>query len=91
MNRIHNSIKFTRELSTNSLSFLDVNICITDGILSVSLYTKPTDTHNYLQFDSSHSPSCREAIPYGQFLRVKRDCSKNEDYITNLNILKGPF
>ncbi len=87
INRIHSSFKFTRETSTNCLNFLDVNIHLDKGNLSVSLYTKPTNTHNYLHFNSAHSPSCKEAIPYGQFLRVKRNCSENEDYHTNSDIL----
>ena len=41
-----------------------------------NFYTKPTDSHNYLDYRSAHPKHCKSNIPYNQFLRLKRICSK---------------
>ncbi|VDI31433.1 Hypothetical predicted protein, partial [Mytilus galloprovincialis] len=50
------------------------------GTVEVELYTKPTDTHSYLHYDSEHPIPCKKAGPYGQFLRVKRNCTNDADF-----------
>ena len=35
----------------------------------------------YLRFDSSHQGHCCKSLPYSQFLRVRRICSHDTDYI----------
>ncbi len=81
LNSAHRSIKFTSEYSHTSVNFLDTKVCIDPStkLLYTDLYTKPTDTHDYLHYSSSHPKSCKDSGPYSQLLRVKRICSKNED------------
>ena len=43
--------------------------------LSSDLYTKDTDTHQYLHAKSCHRSCIKRAIPYGQAIRIKRICS----------------
>ena len=43
--------------------------------LQTDLYTKPTDSHNYLNYTSANPRHCRDGKPYSQFLRLKRICS----------------
>ena len=52
-----------------------------DGTIWTDLYSKPTDSHNYLRFESSHPPHCRKGLPYSQFLRIRRICSRPADYV----------
>ena len=47
-NRFHPTIKFTEEVSNEEHIFLDTKSCLVDGRIVVDLYTKPTDTHQYL-------------------------------------------
>ena len=54
LNTKHDSIKFDYEKSTHSVAFLDTLIYIDEKRQQKTLYTKPTDTHNYLHFKSSH-------------------------------------
>ncbi len=75
LNNAHPTIKFTSEISETSVPFLDISISLKEGLLSTDLYSKPTDTHSYLLHNSSHSKACLNAIPYSQFLRVRRICS----------------
>ncbi len=50
------------------------------GKLYTELYTKDTDTHNCLHQSSSHHKHCKIGGPYGEFLRIKRNYNKIEDY-----------
>lgn len=74
-NSIHPSIKFTHEMSTSKISFLDTTTTVIDGIMSTDLYCKPTDKHQYLSPNSCHPKHCSKSIPFSQALRVKRICS----------------
>ncbi|CAG2219684.1 unnamed protein product [Mytilus edulis] len=82
MNSQHRTIKFTAEVSEEQVVFLDtiVKFRKTLGTVEVELYTKPTDTHSYLHYDSEHPIPCKKAGPYGQFLRVKRNCTNDADF-----------
>ena len=92
LNTCHPTIKFTNELSTTSVNFLDTTIYInTDGSLYTDLYCKPTDSHNYLRFESAHPNHCTSSLPYSQFLRVRRICSHIEDFDRNALMLAKHF
>eukprot|EP00061_Rhincodon_typus_P000585 g12136.t1 len=55
------NLKFTRTISDTSLSFLDFSISISDNHLYTDIYFKPIDSHSYLDYTSSHPPSCKNA------------------------------
>ncbi len=55
INEFHNTIKFTAEYSTERISFLDTTVILYGNTIHTDLYTKPTDTHQYLSL-------CRAAI-----------------------------
>ena len=92
LNSIHNTIKFTMEHSRKETSFLDTLVKIDkNSNLYTDLYTKDTDSHNYLMYDSAHPPHCKKNLPYGQFLRLRRICSKDTDYKTHAKNMKLDF
>ena len=65
LNSFHPTIKFTSEWSENNINFLDVALSKKDdGTLVTDLYTKPTDTHQYLHSTSCHPYYCKRSIPY---------------------------
>ena len=68
------------EISKNSLAFLDIKLSINDNGLSTSVQYKPTDSHNYLLHSSSHPQHVKNAIPFSQFLRLRRLCSDDTDF-----------
>ena len=75
------SIKFEAEQSCSEIHFLDVTVSIDEQHnLQTDLYTKPTDSHNYLNYKSAHPRHCRDGIPYSQFLRLKRICSNTDTF-----------
>ena len=48
LNSCHETIKFTADISSSSVNFLDTNVNLAEsGILDMDLYSKKTDSHNY--------------------------------------------
>ena len=85
-NELHDSISFTMERSYEEIPFLDVLVKLKDSTISTSLYTKPTDIHKYLDFNSCHPLSLKRSIVYSQGLRIKRICSDYDDFQYQLAI-----
>ena len=54
-------ISFTFEISATSVNFLDIKITLRDNSLHSSVY-KPTDSHSYLTYTSSHPKSCKRSL-----------------------------
>ena len=67
------------EKSRTSVNFLETTVSLESDHLEMSLYVKPTDHNNYLLFDSTHLYHCKKSITYGQFLRIRRICSKQQE------------
>ncbi|KAJ8034032.1 hypothetical protein HOLleu_24446 [Holothuria leucospilota] len=80
VNNFHYSIKFTTESSYTQMSFLHVLVKLYHGQISTSVYHKPTDTHQFLNFHSFHSLALKKSIVYRQCVRLKRICSHSEQY-----------
>ena len=52
------------------------------------LYTKPTDTHQYLHRSSCHPLHCKNSIAFSQALRLCRICCRPHDYDQRVEELK---
>ena len=63
------------EKSFNKINFLGVTGSKNNNKLSTDLYTKETDTHQYLHAKSCRRSCIKRAIPYGQTVRINRICS----------------
>ena len=50
------SIKFSSEITHTSVNFLDMKVQIRDNRIFTDLNTKPTDSHEYLLYNSAHTP-----------------------------------
>ncbi|KAL9952017.1 hypothetical protein ACROYT_G039216 [Oculina patagonica] len=83
----HPSLKYTFEISESSIPFLDLSLSISNDRISTSIHYKPTDTHNYLHYSSSHPTQCKNGIPFGQFLRLRRICSNDSDFDIKSNVI----
>ena len=64
----------------NSLAFIDIKLSINDNGLSSSVQYKQTDSHNCLLESSFHPQPVKNAIPFSQFLTLRRLCSDNSDF-----------
>ena len=68
----------TARFQQHTLNVLDLTLYLQEGLIITDIYAKPTDSHFYLPFSSSHPAHCKRAIPYGVALRVRRNCSTDE-------------
>ena len=91
MNTCSENIKFTTEHSTEEIAFLDTLVKIESRSIVTDLYSKPTDSHNYLFYNSAHPRRCKDSIPYSQFLRIRRICTNKTDFDTHVINLSSHF
>ena len=89
INSLYPTIKFELVYSENTLNVLDLTLHLQDGFIITDIYAKPTDSHLYLPFSSSHPAHCKRAIPYGVALRVRHNCSADEFLIKRCDEYKG--
>jgi len=80
VNSFHPSIKFTSQVSEISVNFLVITVTLHRDSLITTAYFKPTDSHSYLLYSSSHPKSCKDSIPFSQLLRLRRLCQSDDDF-----------
>ena len=80
-------IRFEVNQSTLSTNFLDVTVNLVAGILTTTLYSKPTDAHLYLNKKSNHPRHVIKNLPKGQLIRIRRICTESSEYIKNSDIM----
>ena len=78
INSLYPTIKFELVYSEHTLNVLDLTLHLQEGFIKTDIYAKPTDSHLYLPFSSSHPAHCKRAIPYGVALRIRRNCSSDD-------------
>ena len=88
-NQIHSKIQVDLRTSQSEIEFLDVTVKLDkDGFLTTDLFIKPTDSKSYLHFNSEHPMHMKKAVPFGLGLRIKRICSKDNDFQKHRENLK---
>ena len=73
------------------LAFCIHYVSSVDNVIGTSLYTKPTDAHNYLSLYSCHPSNCKSAIPYSQFQRIRKICSNETDFVRHSGTMAKHF
>ena len=90
-NLFSDDIKFTYEYNKDTISFLDLKVILSNGKLITSLYSEPTDCHQYLHYGSCHPEHTKRSIVYSQALRIKRVCSEESDFNEHSSNLRSWF
>ena len=80
LNTVHRTIKFTANISDTKIEFLDTVVFLHEGSLTTELYIKPTNAQAYLHRNSYHPKHMFTSLPYGEFLRTRRNCSTLESF-----------
>lgn len=80
LNRNERSIHLTYTFDQTGISFLDLWITVEEGQLHTHTFRKETVANTLLHADSHHPHWLQNGIPVGHFLRIKRNCTKTEDY-----------
>ena len=70
VNDLHPDIKFTINESNTEMPFLDILVKKEDDRVTTDIYSKPTDTHNYLNFKSCHPKHTKLNIPFNLASRI---------------------
>ena len=86
---MRDKIKFTVESSGSQLVFLYTKVHLREGFLVPEIYSKSTDSHEYLNLTSAHPPpQVSRNNPYSIALRERRNCSDrvpgDEIFVDNL-------
>ena len=92
-NNIHPLIKFTHEISTKNIQFLDVTVYkgnrfYAENILDFKLYRKPTDNYQYLERSSAHPASVFNGFIIGEITRLIRSCTNKIDLDVQVELFK---
>ena len=74
LNTFHPNLKFTHNKSKTSVNFLDLVVRINSDKFETDLYSKPTDCHQFLEFNLAHPIHIKKSIVYSQGLHIKRFC-----------------
>ena len=87
LNKVHNTIKFTHEISDKELTFLDVilykdNRFQKNNILDIRTHIKPTNKQLYIHATSYHPPNTIAAISKGETKRYLRTNSSKKEFET---------
>ena len=90
-NSFHPSLRFTHDISEKTISFLDIELSIDGSRTRTSVHYIPTDAHCYLNYHSSHPPSCKRSIPFSQLSRLRRLCSEDHDFKERSREMTGFF
>jgi hypothetical protein len=70
LNGLDENIDFTMESDKHKLSMLDTMVILENGRIKTDIFYKPTDTHQYLPFSSSHPRHTKSNIPFAQARRI---------------------
>ena len=84
INTLHPRINFTMDYSDAhgpGIPYLDTRVFIKNSKICTTVYTKPCDTHAYLQPTTCHPKHICKNIPHGEAQRLRKICSEEEDYL----------
>ena len=73
MDILDSKIKFPSEINSERLNFLDVLVYKDVNKIEEDIYSKPTDSHNYVPFNSGHPRHVLRNTPYvlaNQIIRI---------------------
>ena len=88
INTLHPKIKFKLKYAIGSegIEYLDTKIYVKNNKIQTTLYTKPSDTHAYLNPASCHPKHICMNIPKSVAHRIRRICSEDNEYFKHKEI-----
>jgi hypothetical protein len=93
LNAASEDIKFTAGQSLERVNFLDTTVILDPDTrrLYTTVFSKPTDTHDYLHFTSSRPDHCKTGRPKGQLLHIRSICKRDEDFEAAYEKMTGHY
>lgn len=59
------------------------------GTLATQTFRKTIDQNSYLHYESFHPVHLQQNLPFGQFLRIRRNSTDSRDYQRDCRILRN--
>ena len=87
----HNNIKFTVELPSDTIPFLDVEIRLNETGIDTWVYRKPTNTNLILNFNALCPTKWKSGLILCFLNRAKRICSSDFLFDKEVSMLKKMF
>lgn len=84
-------LSFAHLIDPAHLVFLDLELLHDAGSIITRNHSKLVVGNSYLHHNSCHHPALKNIIPTGQFLRLKNNCSKCQDYILQSQVPMDKF
>lgn len=81
----------TSQMSAEKIYFLDLEVRIHNGGFTTKTFFKPTDRNGYFPQDSCHHPRWIKNVPKGQFRRIRKNCTSDQDYEVQSTLLLKRF
>ena len=91
LNSQHNNIKFTMELSSDTIPFLNAKIRLNEAGIDTWVYRKPTNTNLILHFNSLCPTKWKSGLILCFLNRAKRICSSDFFFDEEVSKLKKMF
>lgn len=85
------NIQLSWNFSKEKIVFLDLEIWKDSEGFRLCNYLKPTDRNSYIPLGSCHHKSWLCNIPRGQFVRLRRNCTRDSDFIAQSTLLTSRF
>lgn len=88
MNGIDINITFTQQSTKEMILFLDTYVFRSENdLVAIKPFRKPTDMSTYLHYELFHPVHIHRNLPYGQFLRLRRNSTQDSDFIRASQVL----
>ena len=91
LNSVHPTIKFTKDISNTTITFLDLDIYKKDNSLQTKTHFKLTNTFSYLHGTSNHPSSTFKGIHQGENIRMLRNTTDPDIYNKTMDFIKERF
>ena len=91
LNTIHPTIKFTKNISNSTITYLDLDIYISQNKYHTKTHFKSTNTFSYLHGHSNHPKSTFKGIFKGENIRILRNTSDESNYNTTMTFISNQF
>ncbi|XP_056408704.1 uncharacterized protein LOC130314468 [Hyla sarda] len=85
------NMHFTSQYGGKKFEFLDLRLVNDKGSIITENYRKDVARNTLQHYHSSHRPTVKNNIPYGQFIRLKRNNTNEMTYIQQANALENRF
>ncbi|XP_068120861.1 vomeronasal type-2 receptor 26-like [Hyperolius riggenbachi] len=84
-------LAFISNYSSSQIEYLDLTLYHDGPTIKSKNFFKSVDANSYIHYKSSHHKPWKKNIPYGQLLRIRRNCSDIKTFDKQAKVLTSKF